>query len=88
MVLVVTKSLTGCSQEDVFIVKAVDLGKLTKVKIRHDNKGMGGAWFLDRVEIEDARRKKRYIQLLGLGSSERMWTLLMFPLEHFLLFIF
>lgn len=47
------------SQEDVFMVKAVDLGKLVKVKIRHDNQGIGSAWFLDRIEVEDGKRKKR-----------------------------
>nr|KAG5694176.1 hypothetical protein BaRGS_016022 [Batillaria attramentaria] len=48
------------NQEDVFQIKAVDLGKLTKVKIRHDNAGFGGAWFLDRVEVDDRKRKKNY----------------------------
>lgn len=38
-------------QEDIFKVKAVDLGKLKKLKIWHDNKGGGGAWFLDYVEV-------------------------------------
>ena len=42
-----------------FSVKAVDLGKLVKVKIRHDNQGIGSAWFLDRIEVEDGKRKKR-----------------------------
>lgn len=46
-------------QEDVFVLKAIDLGKLVKVKIRHDNSGLGGAWFLDRIEVEDGKRKKR-----------------------------
>ena len=35
-------------QEDVFEVKAVELGKLRKIKIRHDNKGVrkGFSFFL------------------------------------------
>ena len=45
-------------QEDIFIVKAVDLGNLVKVKIRHDNKGIGAAWFLDRIEVDDPKLKK------------------------------
>nr|KAI8760088.1 lipoxygenase homology domain-containing protein 1-like [Biomphalaria glabrata] len=48
------------NQEDVFTVKAVDLGKLVKVNIRHDNKGGGADWFLDRVEVEDPKNKKTY----------------------------
>ncbi|XP_076450682.1 LOW QUALITY PROTEIN: lipoxygenase homology domain-containing protein 1-like [Babylonia areolata] len=47
-------------QEDVFSIKAVDLGKLVKVKIRHDNGGMGSAWFLDSLEVQDGKRKKSY----------------------------
>ena len=37
---------------------AVELGKIRKVKIRHDNKGVGAAWFLGHVEIEDPKNKK------------------------------
>lgn len=40
------------------MVKAVELGKLVKLKIRHDNKGGGAAWFLDRVEVEDPKNRK------------------------------
>lgn len=45
-------------QEDVFTVKAIELGKLVKLKIRHDNAGGGAAWFLDRVEVDDPKQKK------------------------------
>ncbi|XP_048241483.1 lipoxygenase homology domain-containing protein 1-like isoform X2 [Haliotis rufescens] len=48
------------NQEDVFKVKAIDLGKLTKLKIHHDNKGGGAAWFLDRVEVEEPISRKSY----------------------------
>ena len=34
-----------------FKITAVDLGALRKLKIWHDNKGGGGAWFLDYVEV-------------------------------------
>ena len=34
-----------------FKITAVDLGELKKLKIWHDNKGGGGAWFLDYVEV-------------------------------------
>lgn len=38
-------------QVDTFKLSAVDLGKLKKFKIWHDNKGGGGAWFLDYIEV-------------------------------------
>lgn len=46
-------------KEDIFTIKAVELGSLTKFRIRHDNSGLvGAAWFLDRVEVEDTKNKK------------------------------
>lgn len=38
-------------QCDTFKVKAIELGELSKVRIRHDNKGGGAAWYLEKVEI-------------------------------------
>ena len=49
------------NQEDAFTVSAVELGRLKKVKIRHDNKGGGAAWYLDRVEVEDPKNNKTYV---------------------------
>lgn len=46
------------NQEDVFSVTAVELGRLKKLRIRHDNKGGGAAWYLDRVEVEDPKNNK------------------------------
>jgi len=46
------------NQEDVFKVTAVELGTLKKLKIRHDNKGGGAAWYLDRVEVNDPKNNK------------------------------
>lgn len=40
------------SQVDVFKVSAIDLGKLKKLKVWHDNKGGGAAWFLDYIEVK------------------------------------
>ena len=48
-------------QEDAFKVSAKELGKLVKLRVRHDNKGIGAAWFLDRIEIEDTRNKKTWV---------------------------
>ncbi|CAF3698383.1 unnamed protein product [Rotaria sp. Silwood1] len=47
-------------QEDIFEIKAPSLGKLTKIKIRHDNKGLNSAWYLDRIEIIDPETGLRY----------------------------
>lgn len=48
-------------QTDTFIVKAVDLGELQKIKIRHDNKGGGAAWYLEKVEINDPNSQRTYL---------------------------
>ncbi|KAM8885089.1 lipoxygenase homology domain-containing protein 1, partial [Spinachia spinachia] len=45
-------------QEDVFIVTAVDLGALKKLRIRHD--GTYSSWYLDRVEIVDTTDDTTY----------------------------
>lgn len=42
-----------------FKVTAIELGKLKKVKIQHDNKGGGAAWFLGHVEVEDPKNKRK-----------------------------
>jgi len=42
-------------QVDVFTVKAIDLGELKKLRIRHDNSGASPSWFLERVEIVDLK---------------------------------
>lgn len=42
-------------QVDVFTIKAVDLGELKKLRIRHDNSGASPSWFLERVEIVDLK---------------------------------
>lgn len=42
-------------QEDVFVVTAIDLGPLKKLRIRHDNSRPYSTWYLDRVEIVDTQ---------------------------------
>ncbi|CAH3045073.1 unnamed protein product [Porites lobata] len=43
-------------QKDSFPVScATSLGRLTKIRIGHDNTGFGAAWFLDKVVIEDSK---------------------------------
>ena len=38
-------------QTDEFIIEAVDLRKLTKVVVGHDDSGPGSGWFLDKVTV-------------------------------------
>ncbi|XP_060788698.1 lipoxygenase homology domain-containing protein 1 [Neoarius graeffei] len=47
-------------QEDKFIVKAVELGPLKKLRIHHDNSHANSAWYLDRVEIIDTKDETTY----------------------------
>ena len=45
------KDLFERNQVDDFKLEALDLGKLTKLHIEHDNKGFGAGWFLDKVVV-------------------------------------
>ncbi|KFQ27750.1 Lipoxygenase homology domain-containing protein 1, partial [Merops nubicus] len=47
-------------QVDVFTIKAIDLGELKKLRIRHDNSGASPSWFLERVEIVDHKESTTY----------------------------
>ncbi|CAG5116254.1 unnamed protein product, partial [Candidula unifasciata] len=40
---------------DVFTVTAVDLGKLTKVKVKHDGHGPGSGWYLDKIKVRESQ---------------------------------
>ncbi|NP_001401328.1 lipoxygenase homology domain-containing protein 1 isoform 2 [Mus musculus] len=47
-------------QTDTFTIYAIDLGALTKIRIRHDNTGNRPGWFLDRVDITDVNNETTY----------------------------
>ncbi|XP_069736464.1 lipoxygenase homology domain-containing protein 1 [Phaenicophaeus curvirostris] len=47
-------------QVDVFTIKAIDLGELKKLRIRHDNSGASPSWYLERVEIVDRKESTTY----------------------------
>ncbi|XP_033751254.1 lipoxygenase homology domain-containing protein 1-like isoform X2 [Pecten maximus] len=47
-------------QEDIFKLKIKELGRLVKLRIRHDNKGIGAAWYLDRVEVVDTKKRQTF----------------------------
>ena len=34
---------------DTFRLEAIDLGELVKLRIGHDNRGVGPGWFLEKV---------------------------------------
>jgi len=42
-------------QEDVFKIEAMDIGKVSKVKIRHDNSGIKSSWFLDKLVVIETK---------------------------------
>ncbi|KAH3761318.1 hypothetical protein Pelo_6863 [Pelomyxa schiedti] len=41
--------------KDKFSIECADLGDLTEMEIWHDNSGLGAAWFLDKVIIQEDR---------------------------------
>ncbi|XP_004684062.1 PREDICTED: lipoxygenase homology domain-containing protein 1 [Condylura cristata] len=47
-------------QTDTFTIHAIDLGALTKIRIRHDNSGNRPGWFLDRIDITDVNDETTY----------------------------
>ncbi|XP_073925632.1 lipoxygenase homology domain-containing protein 1 isoform X2 [Castor canadensis] len=47
-------------QTDTFTIYAIDLGALTKIRIRHDNTGNRPGWFLDRIDITDMNNEITY----------------------------
>ncbi|XP_037364471.1 lipoxygenase homology domain-containing protein 1 [Talpa occidentalis] len=47
-------------QTDTFTIYAIDLGALTKIRVRHDNSGSKPGWFLDRIDITDVNNEITY----------------------------
>ena len=45
---------------DRFLIQTADLGKLFKVKIRHDDSGISADWFLEKIEIRDRDHRDKY----------------------------
>ena len=46
-------SLLLFSQADEFLIEAVTLGQIRRVRIGHDGRGGGCGWFLDKVMIRE-----------------------------------
>eukprot|EP00736_Rhodelphis_marinus_P000918 Rmarinus@m.27357 len=45
------KNLFERGQTDDFVIKAIDLGELSKVRVWHDNGMFGSSWYLDEIRI-------------------------------------
>eukprot|EP01121_Diplochlamys_sp_Union-15-3_P013545 TRINITY_DN4215_c0_g1_i1.p1 TRINITY_DN4215_c0_g1~~TRINITY_DN4215_c0_g1_i1.p1 ORF type:complete len:964 (-),score=265.67 TRINITY_DN4215_c0_g1_i1:44-2935(-) len=52
-------------QTDVFGIECVELGDLSKIRIGHDNSGVGSGWFLDKIIVKNLRTSKNYYFLCG-----------------------
>ena len=48
-------------QTDVFKLEAVDLGKIYKMRIRHDNSLLNPAWYLEYVEVIDGTTNEKFM---------------------------
>uniref|UniRef100_H2ZAW4 PLAT domain-containing protein n=1 Tax=Ciona savignyi TaxID=51511 RepID=H2ZAW4_CIOSA len=59
-------------KEDIFKLDAVDLGKLFKVHIRHDNALIQPAWFLDRIELRNLNSGKVTVFPCGAWFSKKL----------------
>lgn len=55
--------ILSTSQVDKFSIEAVDLGQVFKIRIHHDNSGMGADWYLDQVEVLDVETEEVYMFL-------------------------
>ncbi|XP_017713332.1 PREDICTED: lipoxygenase homology domain-containing protein 1 isoform X9 [Rhinopithecus bieti] len=66
-------------QTDTFTIYAIDLGALTKIRIRHDNTGNRAGWFLDRIDITDMNNEITNVESLSgsehLHSSHLLYSL-------------
>ncbi|CAF4484729.1 unnamed protein product, partial [Rotaria sp. Silwood2] len=47
-------------QKDEFTIECPTVGKLNKILIAHNNKGLASGWFLDRILIEDLNKNHIY----------------------------
>lgn len=57
-------------KKDIFGFECVDLGKLKKILIGHDNSGIGAAWFLDKVIITNEATQEQSYFLCGRWFSK------------------
>jgi hypothetical protein len=46
---------------DVYSIEMTDLGNLSRVRIRHDNTGVGPGWFLDKITVQNEGSGKTWV---------------------------
>ena len=59
------------NKEDLFGITCVDVGTISKIRIRHDNSGFGSSWFLDKVIIHNEKDSQDYYFLCGKWLSTK-----------------
>ncbi|KAM3939741.1 lipoxygenase homology domain-containing protein 1 [Leptodactylus fuscus] len=73
-------------QVDKFIIEAVDLGTLYKIKIRHDNSMISPDWYLERVEILNEVTEEPYLFLcerwLSLKKEDKKIERILYEKEY------
>ena len=55
---------------DRFLIETADLGRIFRVKIRHDDSGLSADWYLDRIEIHDKKRTYTFVCERWLSTSK------------------
>ncbi|VDD79773.1 unnamed protein product [Mesocestoides corti] len=59
---------------DEFVIEAVDIGKLEKIRIGHDGRDSDPAWFLDRVTVEEVGNSTNTAEFVMGGYTVRTKT--------------
>lgn len=54
-----------CLQIDEFVVEAVRLKQLKKIRIGHDGANAGAGWFLDKVSAHNGDKQGNFIQAVN-----------------------
>ena len=57
IIIVVYNCCTCTGRVDTFSVRCGALGRVDRVRLRHDNSGIGPSWFVDWVEVREEGEK-------------------------------
>ena len=52
-------------------VECEEVGTLSKLRVGHDNKGMGAAWFLDKVRGFQIKSPNQMKRLVAIGHFQK-----------------
>ena len=58
---------------DLFNIEHEDIGKIKKIRIGHDGKGLGSGWFLDHVQIDVPSKGYRYMYDLRKNFKKKIF---------------